>query len=168
MKVTTLGIDLAKSIFQLHGVDARGTVVLGRQTHPQITAAFSRGVLVMSDRHGSVRGHSFFAREIEKLGHTVRLMSPHFVTAVSQEPEERRQRCREICDEAVARHIELFYADKYRRLNRMRILDKIRSSRQLHICLLDDLARSAGRCETLAINLRRHAEQCGSPLSRSD
>jgi transposase len=31
MRVTTLGIDLAKSIFRLHGVDARGTVVLGRQ-----------------------------------------------------------------------------------------------------------------------------------------
>ena len=31
MKVTTLGIDLAKSIFRLHGVDDRGTVVLRRQ-----------------------------------------------------------------------------------------------------------------------------------------
>jgi transposase len=100
-------------------------------------------------------GAHFWAREIEKLGHTVRLMSPHFVTAVSQEPEERRQRCREIC-EAVARHIELFYADKYRRLNRVRILHKIRSSRQLRIWLLDDLARSAGRCETLAIKLPKN------------
>jgi transposase len=43
MKVTTLGIDLAKSIFRLHGVDARGAVVLRKQlTHKQLPSFLAR------------------------------------------------------------------------------------------------------------------------------
>src|ERR1700751_4943590 len=79
MKVTTLGIDLAKHIFRLHGVDGRGTVVLRRQvTRRQLLPllANQRSCLVGME---ACAGAHYWAREIGKLGHTVRLMSPHFV-----------------------------------------------------------------------------------------
>ena len=40
MKVTTIGIDLAKSVFQVHGVDARGHVVVGKQLRRDQVAPF--------------------------------------------------------------------------------------------------------------------------------
>jgi transposase len=79
MKVTTLGIDLAKSIFRVHGVDGRGAVVLRRQlTHKQLLpllANLPACLVCMEARAGA----HYWAREVEKVGHTVRLMSPHFV-----------------------------------------------------------------------------------------
>jgi len=79
MKVTTLGIDLAKSIFRLHGVDARGVAVLRRQvTRKQLLPFLAKlSPCLVGMEAGS--GAHFWAREISKLGHEARLMSPHFV-----------------------------------------------------------------------------------------
>ena len=79
MKVKTLGIDLAKETFGLHGVDGRGRVVV----HKRVTRKQLLGFLVQlepclvgMEACGSAH---YWAREIEKLGHTVKLMSPQFV-----------------------------------------------------------------------------------------
>ena len=72
MKVKTLGIDLAKETFGLHGVDPLGRVVV----HRRITSKQLLGFLVKLEPCGSAH---YWAREIEKLGHTVKLMSPQFV-----------------------------------------------------------------------------------------
>ena len=79
MKVTTLGIDLAKSIFRLHGVDARGVAVLRRQlTRQQLLPFLAKlSPCLVGIEAGS--GAHFWAREVSKFGHTVRLMSPHLV-----------------------------------------------------------------------------------------
>jgi len=79
MKVTTLGIDLAKSIFRLHGVDGRGAVVLRRQvTRKQLLPFLAKLSPCLIGMEACAGAH-YWAREVEKLGHTVRLMSPHFV-----------------------------------------------------------------------------------------
>jgi transposase len=79
MKVTTLGIDLAKSIFRVHEVDIRGAVVLRKQlTRKQLLPFLARLEPCMVGMEACWGAH-YWAREIAKLGHTARLMSPHFV-----------------------------------------------------------------------------------------
>src|SRR5215470_6016614 len=79
MNVTTLGIDLAKSIFQLHGVDERGKVtVQKRVTRSKLreTVAQLPPCLIGMEACG---GAQYWAREFQQLGHTVKLISPQFV-----------------------------------------------------------------------------------------
>src|SRR5471032_1788143 len=79
MKITTIGIDLAKAVFQLHGVDAQGKVVLRKQIKRDQMAAFFAGLmpcLIGMEACGSAH---FWARKLHALGHTVRLMAPQFV-----------------------------------------------------------------------------------------
>lgn len=79
MEISVLGIDLAKSVFQLHGVNRAGKVVLRKK--------LSRGQLMAFIAHlppcligmEACGGSNFWAREFQKLKHTVRLMSPQFV-----------------------------------------------------------------------------------------
>ena len=80
-KTTTIGLDLAKSVFQVHGVDARGKVVARRQLkRKEVLAYFAKlpPCLVGMEACGSAH---YWAREIAKLGHTVKLMPPKYVKA---------------------------------------------------------------------------------------
>jgi transposase len=102
MKPTTLGIDLAKSIFRLHGVDARGTVALRRQlTRKQLRPVLAKLSPCLVGMEACAGAH-YWAREIQRLGHTVRLMSPHFVTAYRKSQENNDNDAEAIC-EAVGR-----------------------------------------------------------------
>ena len=79
MKVKTIGIDLAKETFGVHGVDAHGRVVV----HKRVTRKHLRGILAqlgpcLVGMEACSSAH-YWARETEQLGHTVKLMSPQFV-----------------------------------------------------------------------------------------
>lgn len=79
--ITTIGLDLAKSVFQVHGVDAQGKVVIAKALRrAQVLALFARlaPCLVGMEACGSA---NFWARELIKLGHTVKLMPPKYVKA---------------------------------------------------------------------------------------
>jgi transposase len=79
MKITTLGIDLAKDVFQLHGVDERGRVMLKRQIRRKEMIGFFTKIapcLVGMEACGSAH---YWARRLTELGHTVKLMAPQFV-----------------------------------------------------------------------------------------
>ena len=79
MKVTTLGIDVAKSIFQLHGVDERGKVALQKRvprSKLRETVAQLAPCMIGMEACGSAQ---YWAREFQQLGHTVKLISPQFV-----------------------------------------------------------------------------------------
>ncbi len=79
MKVTTLGLDLAKSFFRLPGVDARGVAVLCKQlTRKQLLPFLAKLAPCLVGMEAGPGAH-FWAREIGKLGHATRLMSPQFV-----------------------------------------------------------------------------------------
>src|SRR5215510_16526208 len=76
MKVTTLGIDLAKSIFQLHGVDEQGKVTIQKRVPRSKlleTVAQLPACVIGMEACGSAQ---YWAREFQKLGHTVKLISP--------------------------------------------------------------------------------------------
>ncbi len=79
MKITTVGIDLAKNVFQVHGVDERGKAVLKKQLkRHQVLVLFSNmpPCLIGMEACG---GAHFWARRLQAQGHTVRLMAPQFV-----------------------------------------------------------------------------------------
>lgn len=79
MKVTTIGIDLAKSIFQVHGVDGSGkTALQKRLRRKQVLPFFAQVPACLIGMEACSSAH-YWARELEKLGHRVRLMAPQFV-----------------------------------------------------------------------------------------
>src|SRR5919108_2569350 len=102
MKVTTLGIDVAKSIFQLHGVDERGNVaVQKRVTRSKLreTVAQLPPCLIGMEACASAQ---YWAREFQQLGHTVKLMSPQFVKPYIKGNKNDSRDAEAIC-EAVSR-----------------------------------------------------------------
>lgn len=79
MKITTIGIDLAKEVFQIHGVDEHGKVVLRKQLRRSKMAEFFANLepcLIGLEACGSSH---HWARKLGSFGHTVKLMSPQFV-----------------------------------------------------------------------------------------
>ena len=76
MRITTIGLDLAKSIFQVHGVDATGQVVVRKSLRrSQMLAFFTKLAPCLVGIEACGTSHHW-ARELIKLGHEVRLMPP--------------------------------------------------------------------------------------------
>jgi transposase len=79
MKVTTAGIDLAKNVFQVHGVDEHGKTVLRKQLkREQMTLFFANMPTCLIGMEACGSAHHW-ARKLQSLGHTVRLIAPQFV-----------------------------------------------------------------------------------------
>lgn len=79
MKITTVGLDLAKNVFQVHGVDERGATVLRKQLRrDQVVIFFARiePCLIGIEACG---GAHYWAAKLGSLGHTVKMMAPQFV-----------------------------------------------------------------------------------------
>ena len=76
--VTTIGLDIAKSVFQVHGVDAEGNVMLRRQLKRRYVLAFFQRLAVPVGIEACASSHHW-ARALQALGHTVRLMPPAYV-----------------------------------------------------------------------------------------
>jgi transposase len=78
-EVSTIGLDLAKNVFQVHGADASGAVLFRKKLRRhQVLAFFSSQppCTVAMEACGSAH---HWAREITKLGHTIRLIPPAYV-----------------------------------------------------------------------------------------
>jgi transposase len=82
--VTTVGIDLAKNLFSMHGVDANGREVLRRTVRrEQLTALVAQWPPCLIGLEACSGAHEW-ARRLSALGHTVRLMAPKLVGASQQ------------------------------------------------------------------------------------
>lgn len=79
MKITTIGLDLAKNIFQLHGVNERGQVALKKQLKRGRLLPFFANLEPCLIGLEACGGAHYWARQLELLGHTVKLMAPQFV-----------------------------------------------------------------------------------------
>ncbi|OIQ33069.1 MAG: hypothetical protein BM562_01415, partial [Alphaproteobacteria bacterium MedPE-SWcel] len=78
-EITTIGVDLAKSVFQLHGVDKAGKVVLRRQLRrSEMLEFFQKLPSCLVGIEACASAH-YWARELTKFGHHVRLMQPSYV-----------------------------------------------------------------------------------------
>jgi transposase len=81
MQVTTVGLDIAKNVFQVHGVDARGRVGLRKRlARAKVLAFFANLPRCLSGLEACGGAHHW-ARELTRLGHEVRLMPPQYVKA---------------------------------------------------------------------------------------
>jgi transposase len=79
MQITTVGIDLAKSVFQVHGTDAHGKTVLRKQLKRDQMAVFFVNLPPCLIGMEACGGAHHWARKLQSMGHTVRLMAPQFV-----------------------------------------------------------------------------------------
>jgi len=79
MNITTVGIDLAKNVFQVHAVDARGKVVLRKQLRrAQVAVFFANLPPCLIGMEACASAHHW-GRTLQRYGHTVRLMASQFV-----------------------------------------------------------------------------------------
>ena len=79
MQISTVGIDLAKRVFQIHGVDQDGNIVLRKQLRrAQVLGFFAKLPPCLVGMEACGTSH-YWAREIATLGHEVRLMPPQYV-----------------------------------------------------------------------------------------
>jgi transposase len=111
MHTTTLGIDVAKNVFQLHGVDARGRAVLSRRVKRQQlldTVANLPACVIGMEACGSAH---YWGRVFEQVGHRVKLMSPRYVRPYVKTNKNDRRDAEAIC-EAVGRPTMRFVSIK--------------------------------------------------------
>ncbi|GGD45682.1 hypothetical protein GCM10010989_19850 [Croceicoccus pelagius] len=81
MEITMIGLDLAKSVFQLHAVDAKGAVVWRKKVRrAALLDTLSKVPSCLVGMEACATAHHW-AREISALGHEVRLMPPAYVKA---------------------------------------------------------------------------------------
>jgi len=102
MKITTIGIDLAKEVFQVHGVDVHGKAVLRKRLSRSEMAKFFANLepcLIGMEACGSAH---HWARKLGEFGHTVKLIAPQFVKPYVKTNKNDMADAEAIC-EAVSR-----------------------------------------------------------------
>ena len=100
--VTTIGLDIAKSLFQVHGVDANGGVVIRRQLKRRYVLAFFQKLPSCLIGIEACASSHFWARELRALGHIPRLMPPAYVKPYVKRQKNDAADAEAIC-EAVTR-----------------------------------------------------------------
>jgi transposase len=101
-EVSTIGLDIAKSVFQIHGVDAAGTVVVRKRiSRTKVLEFFSTLPCCVVGIEACPSAHHW-SRELRALGHTVRLMPPSYVKAYLKRSKNDANDAAAIC-EAVTR-----------------------------------------------------------------
>ena len=109
--VTTIGLDIAKSVFQVHGVDSGGQVVLRRQLKRRYVLAFFEKLPPCQVGIEACASSYHWSRELQALGHIVRLMPPAYVKPYVKRHKNDATDAEAIC-EAVTRPNMRFVATK--------------------------------------------------------
>lgn len=101
-QVVTIGLDIAKSVFQVHGVDADGVVVIRRRlTRSRMLAFFAKQARCLIGLEACGSAH-YWGRELSRLGHEVRLIPPSYVKPYVKRQKNDAADAEAIC-EAVTR-----------------------------------------------------------------
>ena len=102
MQITTIGLDIAKNLFQVHGIDVREKVIIRKQLRRSQVLAFLKALpLCLVGMEACATAH-YWARELTKLGHQVRLMPAKDVKAYVKRDKSDAADAEAIC-EAVRR-----------------------------------------------------------------
>ena len=109
--VTTIGLDIAKSVFQVHGVDAQGKVIVRRQLKRRCVLAFFQKLPPCLIGIEACASSHYWSRELQALGHTVRLMPPAYLKPYVKRQKNDCADAEAIC-EAVTRASMRFVATK--------------------------------------------------------
>ena len=109
--VTTIGLDIAKSVFQVHGIDAEDKVILRRQLKRRYVIAFFQKLPPCLVGIEACASSHYWSRELQACGHTVRLMPPAYVKPYVKRHKNDAADAEAIC-EAVTRANMRFVATK--------------------------------------------------------
>lgn len=147
MQVTTVGLDLAKTIFHVHGVTEAGEVAFNRSLRrSQVLAFFDRLAPCLVGVEACASSH-YWARELSKLGHTVRLMPPMYVKPYVKRGKSDAVDAEAIC-EAVTRptmrFVEIKSEEQQALLSLHRARDFVVRQRTQLINMLRSLAAEFG------------------------
>ena len=153
--VTTIGLDIAKSVFQVHAVDAAGKVIIRRQLKRRYVRAFFEKLPPCLIGIEACASSHHWSRELNALGHSVRLMPPAYVKPYVKRQKNDATDAEAICEavtRANMRFVETKTADQQSGL----VLHRTR-----HLCM---------RQQTSVINaIRAHLAEFGvvAPVGRN-
>ncbi len=154
-EVSTIGLDLAKNVFQVHGVDEAGETVLRRQLRrSQVVPFFEKLSGCLVGIEACATSHHW-ARELQALGHEVRIMPAHYVKAYVKRNKNDAADAEAIC-EAVTRPSMRFVA--------------VKSPEQQSLMMLHRTRSLLVRQRTMLVNaIRAHLAEFGivAPLGRT-
>src|SRR5262252_334673 len=109
--ITTVGLDIAKSVFQVHGIDAEGNVLVRRQLKRRYVLAFFQKLSPCLVGIEACASSHHWSRELQALGHKVRLMPPAYVKPYVKRQKNDATDAEAIC-EAVMRPTMRFVPTK--------------------------------------------------------
>lgn len=126
MNLTRIGLDLAKNVFQVHGVDRRETVIAKRKlSRKQVREFFEKLPSCLIGMEACASAH-YWAREFGRMGHEVRLIPPQFVKPYVKSQKNDANDAEAIC-EAVGRPSMRFVAVKSVEQQDVQAIHRIRS-----------------------------------------
>src|SRR6201987_2852077 len=102
MQIARIGLDLAKYVFAIHGVDAHGKTMLRKTLRRHAVSTFFANLPPCLIGMEASNGAHFWAKAISELGHDARLISPQFVTPYVKSNKNDRNDAEAIC-EAIGR-----------------------------------------------------------------
>ncbi len=146
-EVITIGVDVAKNVFQVHGVDAAGAAVVRRQLRRgQVLPFFKKQAPCLVGMEACATAHHW-ARQLIALGHAVKLMPPHYVKPYVKRNKNDAADAEAIC-EAVTRPTMRFVS--------------VKSTEQQSILMLHRTRELLVRQRTMLINaIRGHMAEFG-------
>ena len=107
MKIATIGIDLAKNVFQIHAADARGRCVNAQQLSRKMLAPFIAKIPPCVIGMEACNGAHYWARRFQSMGHEVRLINPQFVKPYVKSNKNDRNDAGAICEAVTCPSMEM-------------------------------------------------------------
>ena len=98
-EVSTIGLDIAKSVFQVHGVDDAGAVVMRKRVGRSKVLEFFGSLSPCLVGIEACPSAHYWSRELQALGHTVKLMPPTYVKAYLKRSKNDANDAAAICEE---------------------------------------------------------------------
>lgn len=126
MKITTVGLDIAKQVFQVHAADSEGRAVLRKRLRRDQVAEFFANLSPCIVGLEACGGSHYWARVLSRLGHTVRLIAPQFVKPYVKSNKNDANDAEAIC-EAVSRPQMRFVPAKSVEQQDIQSLHRVRS-----------------------------------------
>ncbi len=126
MQVTTIGLDIAKLVFQAHGIDAAGNIVIRKRlSRGQVIEFFSKLTPCLVGIEACATAH-YWARRLKVLGHDVRLLPAHYVKPYVKRSKNDAADAEAIC-EAVTRPTMRFVPPKTEEAQALILMHRLRS-----------------------------------------
>ena len=139
MQIVRIGLDLAKYVFEVHGVDQHGKIAVRKRLRREAVSRFFANLAPCLVGMEASNGAHYWARVLTGLGHEVRLISPQFVTPYVKSNKNDRNDAEAIC-EAVGRPTMRFVPPKsadqlavqaVHRIRRRLVADRVRLANQI-------------------------------------